>query len=51
MFSIYVLLLGQIRVAEVQFSIEPGEEKSFYYKFAEGDTIIFNAYVIRGNDK
>jgi hypothetical protein len=50
MFSICVLLLGQIRVAEVQFSIEPGEEKSFYYKFAEGDTIIFNAYVIRGND-
>jgi hypothetical protein len=34
----------------VQFSIEPGEEKSFYYKFAEGDTIIFSAYVIKGND-
>jgi len=50
MFSIYVLLLGQIRVAQVEFSIKPGEEKSFYYKFAEGDTIIFNAYVIKGND-
>jgi hypothetical protein len=34
----------------VQFSIEPGEEKSFYYKFAEGDTIIFSAAVIKGND-
>ena len=50
MFSICVLLLGQIRVAEVEFPIKPGEEKSFYYKFAEGDTIIFNAYVIKGND-
>ena len=50
MLGISILLLGQIRVASVQFSIEPGEEKSFYYKFAEGDTIIFSAEVIKGND-
>ncbi|MEO0151692.1 MAG: emp24/gp25L/p24 family protein [candidate division WOR-3 bacterium] len=37
-------------VADITFSISPGEEKEFYYKFAEGDTIIFNAWVGSGND-
>ena len=37
-------------VADLSFSISPGEKKDFYYKFPEGDTIIFNAWVIEGND-
>jgi len=37
-------------VADLSFSISPGEERNFYYKFPEGDTIIFNAWVIEGND-
>ncbi|MEO0197331.1 MAG: emp24/gp25L/p24 family protein [candidate division WOR-3 bacterium] len=37
-------------VADITFSISPGEEKEFYYKFAQGDTIIFNAWVKSGND-
>jgi len=26
-------------VAEISFPISPGEEKTFFYKFADGDTI------------
>jgi len=37
-------------VADLSFSISPGEEKKFFYKFAEGDTVIFNAGVVKGND-
>jgi hypothetical protein len=37
-------------VADLSFQISPGEEKTFFYKFADGDTIIFNAAVVKGND-
>jgi len=37
-------------VADLSFPISPGEEKKFFYKFAEEDTIIFNAWVAKGND-
>ncbi len=37
-------------VAEILFPISPGEKKSFYYQFAKGDTILFNAWTVKGND-
>jgi hypothetical protein len=37
-------------VADLSFQISSRKEKIFYYKFAEGDTIIFNAWTIKGKD-
>lgn len=37
-------------VAELLFPVSALGENKFYYKFAKGDTIIFNAWVIQGND-
>ncbi|MEO0087722.1 MAG: hypothetical protein ABIK90_06585 [candidate division WOR-3 bacterium] len=37
-------------VAEILFPISPGEKKSFYYQFAKGDTILFNAWTVKGNN-
>ncbi len=37
-------------VADLCFRISAREEKQFYYKFADRDTIIFNAWTIAGKD-
>lgn len=37
-------------VADIVFQISAGKKKVFYYKFADGDTIIFNAWTIKGKN-
>lgn len=37
-------------VANLNFKIPASRGKTFYYKFAEGDTVIINALVVKGKD-
>lgn len=39
-----------INVADLSFTISPGESKDFYYKFADKDTLIFSAWAVKGKD-
>ncbi len=37
-------------VADITFKLSPSSHKEYYYRFAKGDTVILNAWVIKGND-
>ena len=42
--------LNPVDVTDIIFNMGSGNEKTFYYKFAAGDTVICNAAVTKGSD-